>query len=302
MGETGDAPLSLPKVGEERQRKFDNGLVISISRGGTLLGGDVWKSAHCVQRFLSANASTMVVGKRVCELGAGTGYLAMSAHLLGSSLCVATDRGQVLGLCNTNLRENDELLRLANPSGQLECCACDWEIVQSSGALPEELVNRASASPFDLILASDCLYLTKNAVAVLSVLTRLLAQSSSAECLLCQSYRGAPDVEQVFFELAAAAGISSNLVSQDEKLSPDRAALKQMNVCIWRLTQDVPSVQARATPAPLPPPMLDDYPASSLAELVEIRYGLDGRTLWAFCSTKGAGFRAKNEVHWLTYM
>ena len=72
--------LRLPEQ-IDRVRTFDNGLVITLARGGTT-GGDVWRGAFCLQRFLSVHPE-FVLGKRVCELGAGTGYLAMSAHLLG---------------------------------------------------------------------------------------------------------------------------------------------------------------------------------------------------------------------------
>ena len=86
--------LALPAPttrGDDRVRFFDNGLVIYIARGGRQTGGDTWKGAHGLQRFLAANPS-LVAGKRVCEVGAGTGFLAMSAHLLGSAYCLLTDK------------------------------------------------------------------------------------------------------------------------------------------------------------------------------------------------------------------
>ena len=84
--------LALPEQ-IERVRTFDNGLVIALARGGGQTGGDVWKGAFCLQRFLAANPA-LVRGKRVCELGAGTGFLSMSIHLLGSARCVRPRRSE----------------------------------------------------------------------------------------------------------------------------------------------------------------------------------------------------------------
>jgi hypothetical protein len=98
-------PLPAPMDrGDDRVRVFDNRLVISIARGGRQTGGDVWKGAHCLQRFLTSNPE-LVSGKRVCELGAGTGYLAMSVHLLGSAQCVLTDKSLSLSAYRAPISE-----------------------------------------------------------------------------------------------------------------------------------------------------------------------------------------------------
>ena len=49
-----------------------------------------------------------------------------------------------------------------------------------------------------------------------------------------RSFRGAADVEEEFFEKAKQAGFRCSLLS-DGELSPDRAALRRMNVAIWKL-------------------------------------------------------------------
>ena len=111
--------LGLPELIEQHHRSFENGLNVSIRRGGRLLGGDTWKSAYCLQRYMQHNVS-LVRGKRICELGAGTGYLTMSLHLLGAARSVATDRGEVVGLLKENIRENEALLQAGNSSGIVE--------------------------------------------------------------------------------------------------------------------------------------------------------------------------------------
>jgi hypothetical protein len=129
-------PLPEPtESGGGRQRIFDNGLVMAIARGGRQTGRDVWKGSHVMQRYLSANRAELVAGKRAVELGAGAGYLSMSTHLLGSSLCVHTDK--FLELSASNVHTNDCLLQAA--TGTFVRCACDWDEVQRTGALPPQL-------------------------------------------------------------------------------------------------------------------------------------------------------------------
>lgn len=244
---------ALPELSEQT-RKFDNKLEISIARGGKLLGGDVWKSAHCLARYLAANPE-LVRGARIVELGAGTGYLSMSAHLLGSSLCVSTDRGDVLGLMKENMEVNAELLARENPSGRLVRAWLDWDEVRETGALPEADFSEF----FDLVLACDCLFQSSHAQSLLAVLELLCNHDAdnaadaerTSSVLLCQSFRAAPDVESALFEGAARAGFLCALVSEDDS-SPDRAALKSMNVAIWKLWKPMPSA---------PPPCAEDVRA-----------------------------------------
>lgn len=248
----------LPEKMDSR-RTFENGLVVACSRGGTLLGGDTWKAAHVLQRYLAANRG-LLAGKRVVELGSGAGYLAMSVHLLGSRLSVLTDRGDVLALAKANVAENDELLQSAD--GHLESVWCDWQEVKDSGELPRSLQTHSAALgddrvlvpvpgapssglPFDVVLACDCLFQDRHASALLAVI-RLLCKCQATVVLLCQSYRGAMDVEAAFFDAAARAGFSCALISQDEA-SPDREALKKLRIDIWCLKLPAGAVEQHPT-------------------------------------------------------
>jgi hypothetical protein len=247
----------------------------------------VWKGAYCLQRYLAAN-SHLVAGKAVCELGAGTGFLSMSAHLLGASRVVATDK--FLRVLTSNIRNNHALLQSTNSCGCLECSSCDWEEVQRTETLPDGTVER-----FDLVLASDCIYYHKKyAAALLSVLILLLSRHDRADCpppslLLSQSYRGAPDVESFFFEGAARAGLRCVQVSQDEN-SPDRAALKKMDVVIWRIWHEPADECAPLglserlpRPAPASPSGRAPFVLLSLSPILELRrVTAGGRSEWVF--------------------
>ena len=266
---TSSAALPLPEL-VDRVRAFDNGLVISLGRGGGQTGGDVWKGAFCLQRFLAANPQ-YVAGKGVCELGSGTGFLAMSAHMQGSSHCVATDK--FMKVLVRNVQDNEALLQKANSGGHFDCVACDWEEVQRTGALPPALAPRR----FDLIIASDTIYYhAKYVHAFVAVVVRLLTSSPHAKLLLCQSYRGAPDLEQMFFDGITREGLQHVLVSQDAN-SPDRHAMKAMNVAIWQLWCEPGRCGVRSHLAAL----WELGASHRIAPLLELSL-MDGRTQWIF--------------------
>ena len=238
----------LPELADSR-RRFENGLVVACSRGGRLLGGDTWKAAHVLQRYLAANCE-VVAGKRVVELGSGAGYLAMSVHLLGSSLSILTDRGDVLALAQSNIAENDTLLQSAG--GKLESMWLDWLEIEESGTLPRKLLEEggtdatqvASRPPYDVVLACDCLYQSQQASALLAVIKLLVCERRTTTVLLCQSFRGAMDVEAAFFDAATREGFCCALVSQQEESSPDHEALKKLRIDIWRLSLKAPAAAA----------------------------------------------------------
>ena len=111
------------------------------------------------------------------------------------------------------MQENDALLQAM--TGTFESCACDWDDVRQTGQLPAAL-----ALGFDVIVASDCLYYEEkyaySLVAVLAVLLRREQDpgARATTVLLSQSYRGAPDVERIFFEEAEREGLRCVLLSQ----------------------------------------------------------------------------------------
>ena len=171
-----------------RTRTFENGLVIAmdVEMLCNETGGDVWTGALCLQRFLAANVH-LVAGRRVLELGTGTGFLALSTTLLGASLSVATDRPQCLALPRRNASENSKLVR-AQP-GKFACCECDWDEVARTSLLPHELGTHLAGGPFDLIVASDVFYDQKEHVLAFAAVLRRVCTVVGTRLLLCQSFR-----------------------------------------------------------------------------------------------------------------
>jgi len=223
--------MHLPCM-KNHARRFANGLNILID--SKLLvsetGGDCWLGGVFLCRLLEANRG-WVEGKRVVELGAGTGFLSMAAHLLGSAECVCTDRGNMLELMRKNFKENRKLLQ--GQPGTIIRCECDWDAVRERGILPRELAPQMERPGFDLVLASDVIYEdVERADALVAVLCALCTPRTIV--LLCQSCRNAR-LEAHLFEATKRAGFRVTEISQNANCSPDREAIAACDIGIWRL-------------------------------------------------------------------
>ncbi|KAJ8604770.1 hypothetical protein CTAYLR_001010 [Chrysophaeum taylorii] len=100
----------------------------------------LWPAAYDLARFLEAHLD-LVRGARVLELGAGTGFVGISAAKLGAARVVLTDLPENLPRLRHNLRLNG-----LDPDAAIPL---DWT---SSTVFLEEEVE------FDLVLAADCVF------------------------------------------------------------------------------------------------------------------------------------------------
>ena len=126
------------------------------------IGGEVWPAATAMCAWL-ANHTAEVHGRRVLELGCGTGACGLYAAALGASHVLLTDGGSAAlhELCERNVEANALLfapgacvgtapLRWGQESDVLAAAAADG---QGQGG---SVGGRGGA--FELILASDCSY------------------------------------------------------------------------------------------------------------------------------------------------
>ena len=103
------------------------------------LGGRVWKSAAALCRWQRAHAS-LIAGKRVLELGSGTGAVGLYAAGCGASRVILTDGSdEVQTLMQTNVGRNRSLL----PTHRIAVARLRWGR------------DDAPREPFDWVLASD---------------------------------------------------------------------------------------------------------------------------------------------------
>jgi predicted nicotinamide N-methyase len=110
-------------------------------------GAAVWDPAIVLCQYLEKNTH-LFAGKRVLEVGAGHALVSVLTASLGAAHVVATDYSEeVLSLARANFQLN--LKNDDEPSGVVEARALEWGSKGDMAALNP---------PFDLVVASDCVY------------------------------------------------------------------------------------------------------------------------------------------------
>ena len=90
-------------------------------RGG--FGSIVWDCALLLAAVLDANAAGLVRGRRVVDVGTGTGHVALAAANAGAHV-VATDLPEMLTLAAANVAANADALRAGG--GSVTCMPLPW--------------------------------------------------------------------------------------------------------------------------------------------------------------------------------
>mmetsp|Transcript_35900 Transcript_35900/g.43352 ORF Transcript_35900/g.43352 Transcript_35900/m.43352 type:complete len:278 (+) Transcript_35900:144-977(+) len=198
------------------------------------VGAVVWEAELVLCRYLEAcsrpdvaTSSSRCVypeyidlkGKRVLELGAGTGLAGMLCAMFGASEVVLTDREEILDITFDNIRDNmsyaldeassnagshsnagsDGALKSAQPritgvNGKIVIQPLLW------GQGEEEKLQQ----PFDVVLAADLLYNSESHEALVKTLTALCRPETTV--ILVQKWRNA-NKECPFLMHAEMAGL-----------------------------------------------------------------------------------------------
>ncbi|KAL5962235.1 Methyltransferase-like protein 23 [Taenia solium] len=132
-----------------------------------------WKSAELLSQAIYSGHID-VSGRRVLELGAGTGLCGICALKNGASSVVFTDRND--SLVEENIRKNCSLNNIAD----CDFVPCDWN----------DVPNLALGKLFDLIIASDCLFESDVFKPFAATLSLLLHKNPSAEAYIAYENRG----------------------------------------------------------------------------------------------------------------
>lgn len=128
----------------------------------------VWSGGDIMPQFLVSNSS-FVEGKQVLELGSGTGVCSIVASLMGAARVVCSD-GDVDALAN--LRYNMTRNLPSIEAAHIHCPQLIWG---------EELeAFRDNFGIFDLVLASDCVYMEKCVEPFWETIDFLLEQDENA--------------------------------------------------------------------------------------------------------------------------
>jgi predicted nicotinamide N-methyase len=130
----------------EREIEVSEGRVIRIWQSTCCVeGGVVWDSSLVACGLFRRRASSWH-GRRVLELGAGTGVCSLALAVLGAHV-LATDLVGQLDLIRRNRDENHAVIN----AGEVNIAALDW-----AEPLSPDLIT----ATFDVVLLVDCLYYT----------------------------------------------------------------------------------------------------------------------------------------------
>ncbi len=104
-------------------------------------GGDAWKGSWALATLLNLRRAQLA-GKRVLELGSGTGLLGISCALSGATSVIVTDLPYVLPLIQKNI---------SSAVVQQVVGAFEWDWSNPRPAFDSDL-------PFDVVVAADVVY------------------------------------------------------------------------------------------------------------------------------------------------
>uniref|UniRef100_A0A8C6SYT6 Valosin containing protein lysine (K) methyltransferase n=1 Tax=Neogobius melanostomus TaxID=47308 RepID=A0A8C6SYT6_9GOBI len=157
------------------------------------VGCVVWDAAIVLSKYLETNQSTdsqkgvkAWAGKRVVELGAGTGAVGLMAATLGANV-VVTDLEELQTLLDLNIQENLDLVN----TGSITAKVLKWgEDVSDFMPYPH------------YILMADCIYYEQSVVPLVETLKLLAGPETCVICCYEQRTEGVnPKIEKRFFEL-----------------------------------------------------------------------------------------------------
>lgn len=151
-----------------------------VTNGTT--GAHVWEAGVALGEYLALNRHS-VQGKRVIELGCGTGFCGVVASRVGARSVTVTDLAVVLDTCTKqNISESIKMMDL------------DWRY-------PEAV----DFSAFDVLMASDVVFDPEIVVCLVELLAH--AKSANVNVIICQKVRN-PSTFELLINKLQAAGIT----------------------------------------------------------------------------------------------
>lgn len=145
----------LPVLLPTRTVRFPNGRDVVIrqhqrreeERIGT--GGVLWEAAIVLADYVMRNTNSLAwKGKKVLELGAGTGLVAIALAIEGADVCATDGNPRVLEGANVNI---EDAATKAPFSGSISLDVFDWNSA-------DHLAKFTAKGPWDVILGSDLVY------------------------------------------------------------------------------------------------------------------------------------------------
>uniref|UniRef100_A0A914WFC6 Uncharacterized protein n=1 Tax=Plectus sambesii TaxID=2011161 RepID=A0A914WFC6_9BILA len=177
-----------------REMELNSGVCLTVHQQCVGdVGGVVWDSALATCKLLELREERephCFVGKRVLELGAGTGVCSLLLASLGAQV-TATDLDEQLDLLRLNVSVNETHFNKSGGSMRVE--ALDWNCEQS--------LKKFSATSFDMILIVDCVYYESSVQPLIDTICALASAHTEILCAYEERNLGQPQLAQKrFFE------------------------------------------------------------------------------------------------------
>lgn len=240
-------PITLPSFLTETTDANDvNEILCGESVGLLGIGGKIWDSTFVLIRYLYQNRLELVTGKRILELGAGTGITSLALSRLQPSMVVCTDLEEVVPLIKVNVDLN------AAWSPSLRSVLCNNYFVQPLAWGSELLASsdgEADVRSCEVIVASDVVYYPEGYEPLLTTLEHLLCSisvdpSQPKCCILAHRHRH-PEDHRFFSMLFASDALQVQELMWRESLSQTASSSSQalQDVRLFRIVAKTPLVQ-----------------------------------------------------------
>ncbi|XP_046374633.2 protein N-lysine methyltransferase METTL21D-like [Haliotis rufescens] len=188
----------------ELERNDDEIVKISQSEIGDV-GCVVWDAAIVLSKYLETHdfdGGKSWMGKKVVELGAGTGVVGLFAASYGADVII-TDLPEFVPLMELNIKENTHII-----SGSAEACTLTWGQDKST-----------KFDHIDFIIIADCIYYEESLEPLVSTITELSDMETTVLCCYEQRDTGnKPELEKKFFQLIRESFDVSKIPQENQDL------------------------------------------------------------------------------------
>mmetsp|Transcript_47773 Transcript_47773/g.82171 ORF Transcript_47773/g.82171 Transcript_47773/m.82171 type:complete len:438 (+) Transcript_47773:54-1367(+) len=168
-------------------------LIGGVENSGEGTGHTVWDGAIVLAKFLEGQlqGSQSLAGKKILELGAGTGLAGIASALLGASVVHVTDLEYCRDIVEANINRNRKVLDATGGSHRVRFFELDWaspdaflEAQRSSQHAGQLVEEPRRPFDYDVVLAADVVWLDELVPLLVQALQAVVGPSKDRNKIL----------------------------------------------------------------------------------------------------------------------